>query len=227
MFQHGIAVAPVADRLESPVIGLPGGSLEGPAEADRGVESRLKRLDDGTSVWEPRAQDGQALGQVLNAAAGSSLAAVQWEEPVEPGEAGLALRVQGSSLLLLPGEYGDVQVEVELEVDRFEGTVGLAHHVQSASDAGLFLISVPSGGSRLVALVEGVEESMAEAEAALDSGILHLAVFAAGRHSRGMQDGEVVVHGHRAPLESGGCGIFLSGNGVVRILSLRVIPIVE
>ena len=68
---------------------------------------------------------------------------------------------------------------------------------------------------------------MAEGQATLGSNPLRLAAFAAGRHFRGLHNGEVVVHGHRAPLESGGCGVFLEGDGVVRILSIRVIPIVE
>lgn len=228
VFQHGIAVAPTKDRLETAVIGTAPWSLDSTGgDADGSVESRLKRLDDGTSVWEPLAEDGEALGLILRAAEGSSLAAVQWVEPVEAGEAGLALRVQGNSLLLLPGRFGDVQVEGELEVNQFIGTVGLAHHVRSSTEAGLFLVSVPSGEGRLVTLGEGREEPMAEGRASLDSSTLSLAAFAAGRHFRGLQNQEVVVHGHRAALESGACGIFLDGEGVVRILSMKVIPVVE
>ncbi|NHZ73520.1 MAG: hypothetical protein GWP16_03510 [Nitrospirae bacterium] len=228
VFQHGIAVAPAEDRLETGAMEIvpepPDSSAE---EADSGVESRLRRLEDGSIVWEPKAEDSGALGLVLSAAPGSSLEAVQWQEPVGSGQNGLAVRVQGSSLLLLPDEYGDVQVEADLEIDQFEGTVGLAHHVRSAGDAGLFLISTPSGKGRLSALSGGKEEVMAQGEATLGSGPLRLAAFAAGGHFRGLQDGEVVIHGHRATLENGRCGILLDGEGVVRILSIKVIPIVE
>jgi len=228
VFQHGIAVMPAEGHTETPAVATASDlTVPAPEDADRGIESRLKRLDDGTSVWTPKAGDDRALGLILSAAPGSSLEAVQWQEPVEPGQSGLALRVQGSSLLLLPGEYGDVQVEADLQVDQFEGAVGLAHHVRSANEAGLFMISTPSGESRLIALAGGEEEVMAQGEATLDSGALSISAFAAGRHFRGMQDGNVVVHGHRAALESGSCGIFLDGEGVVRILSIKLIPIVE
>ena len=228
VFQHGIAVMSVEGHTQTAAVAIASDlTVPPPEDADSSIESRLKRLEDGTTVWTPKAGDDQALGLVLSAAPGFSLETVQWQEPVESGQSGLALRVQGSSLLLLPGEYGDVQVEADLEVDKFEGTVGLAHHVRSANEAGLFLISTPSGESRLIALADGKEEVMAEGETTLGSGPLHLSAFAAGRHFRGMQDGEVVVHGHRAALESGSCGIFLDGEGVVRILSIKLIPIVE
>jgi len=107
-------------------------------------------------------------------------------------------------------------------------------HTESAAVATAPDLTVPppedadsSFESRLIASSGGEKEGMAEGKAALGSGTLRLAAFAAGRHFRGMLDGEPVVHGHRAALESGGCGILLDGEGVVRILSMKIIPAVE
>lgn len=228
VFRHGLAVAQGEDRLEAAAVEIePRSPVASGAGAAGGVESRLESSEDGTSIWEPLAEDGQALSLVLRPADGSSSIPVEWEEPVGPGESGLGLRVSGRSMLVLPGEFGDVQVEAELEIGEFDGTVGLAHHVRSTRDAGVFLVSTTSGEAHLAAYVEGAEVVMAKGEVTLDSSVLRLAVFAAGRHFRGLQNGEVVVHGHRPPLAEGGWGLVLDGRGVVRIRSMKIISIVE
>jgi len=59
------------------------------------------------------------------------------------------------------------------------------------------------------------------------AGLSTAVAFWVGRHFRGLQNGEVVVHGHRPPLAEGGWGLVLDGRGVVRIRSMKIISIVE
>lgn len=227
VFRHGVAVA------------VSGGEAEGASEVESGdtasqvngtagtPESRLRRFEDGTTIWQPWSGDGEAIGTILQPAAGSSTVAVQWEESVEASSAGLSLRVDGSTILVLPGDYGGVQVEAELESVGFDGVVGVAHHVRGVGDTGLFTISIPSGDVALITREAGREDVMARGSVSGDMSTLRLAVFAAGRHFRGMQSGEVVVHGHRSALTEGAAGLYLAGRGVVRILSLKAVPLVE
>lgn len=221
VYKHRIAVAPdVSPQPEAPVEHLA-------AEAVSRPEERLKQSEDGSITWFPEPGDREALGLVLQAAPGGSLEAVAWVEPTAGADHGLALRVDGRSLLLLPEEYEDVQVEAELELDSFEGTVGLAHHARSVEEAGLFQVAVPSGAMNLSIISAGGEEILGRASRDLPSESVRLAVFAAGRHFRGMLDDEVVAHGHRSALPAGGCGLLVDGSGTIRIVSLRIIPITE
>ena len=228
VFQHGIAVARTDDQVSaspadsSPISEEPLAGEEGEARP-----SRLVTLEDSSVTWTPLAEDSQALGGILKPAAGSSMSPVEWEEPSEPGLSGLGLRVAGRSMLVVPGVFGDVQVEAELDVGGFQGAVGLTHHVRSISDAGVFLVSTSSGEAHLAVTVDGKEDVMTRGQTEIEPDLVRLAVFAAGRHFRGLQDGEVVVHGHRPPLEEGACGLVLDGVGVVRILSLKITPIVD
>lgn len=228
VFQHGIAVARADDQVSaSPADGSPVSEEPLGGEEGESGPSRLVTLEDGSVTWTPLAEDSQALGETLRPADGSSMTPVEWDEPVEPGVSGLGLRVAGRSMLVLPGEFGDVQVEADLDLSGFQGAVGLAHHVRSTSDGGVFMVTTTSGEAHLAVTVDGEEDVMTRAQTEIGPGLVHFAVFAAGRHFRGLQDGEVVVHGHRPPLEEGACGLVLDGVGVVRILSLKITPIVD
>jgi uncharacterized membrane protein len=221
VYQHRIAVAAEVSPLpEEPV-------EESDAEEASRPEERLTRSEDGSLAWIPEPGDREALGSLLRAAPGGDLEAVAWVEPTAGEDRGLSLRVAGRALLLLPEEYEDVQVEAELKLDSFAGTAGLAHHVQSVEEAGLFKVAVPSGAMSLSTITAGGEEILGRASRDLPSDSVRLAVFAAGRHFRGMLDDEVVVHGHQPALPAGGCGLLVDGSGTIRIVALRLIPIIE
>ncbi|MGB3562936.1 MAG: DUF2231 domain-containing protein [Thermoanaerobaculia bacterium] len=221
VYKHRIAVA-------AEVSPMPETLVEGSdAQAASRPEDRLTRLDDGSLDWIPEPGDREALGSLLRAAPGGDLEAVAWAEPTAGEARGLALRVAGRALLLLPEEYEDVQVEAALELESFEGTVGLVHHARSVEEAGLFQVAVPSGAMSLSTISAGGEEILGRASIDLPSESVRLAVFAAGRHFRGMLDDEVVVHGHQSALPAGGCGLLVDGSGTIRIVSLRVIPITD
>jgi uncharacterized membrane protein len=221
VYVHRIAVAPeIASSAE------PSGSAARTELVNR-PEDRLVRDEDGSVTWNPEPGDREAIGTVLQAAPGGSHDAVAWVEPKAGEDRGLTLRVDGRALLLLPEEYKDVQVEAVLELNSFAGTVGLAHHVRSLEEAGLFQVSVPSGEVHLLTLTADDEETLARSSMDWPSGSVEIAVFAAGRHFRGMLDGEVVVHGHQRALPAGGCGLLVDGTGTIRIVSLGLIPIIE
>lgn len=220
VYQHGLAVQrPVAELEVEPVSGAATGSSEETATA---AKDRLVRRDDGALVWRPNPGDRDALGEVLTAAVGSSLDTVRWVE--DGGDKGLTVDVAGSTTLLFPGTFSDVQVEITVELLGFEGTVGLVHHLAQNGDAGFFTISTEDTVS--LSDVRGGERSVLGQEAAaLPIGSFTAAVSSAGRHLKGLLNAETVAHGHVVPGPAGACGLQLEGRGTLRILQASVIPL--
>lgn len=217
VYRHGLAVQrPAAEAEIEPAGAATSGSEEMAAARDRLVER-----EDGTLVWRPKPGDRDALGEVLTAAPGSSLDAVRWVET--GGDEGLTLDVAGSTILLFPGTFSDVQVEVTVELLGYEGTVGLVHHLAQNGDGGLFAIST-EGAASLSDVRRDKRSVLDEKAAALPAGSLTLAVSSAGRHLKGLLNGETVTHGHVAPGPAGACGFQLEGRGTLRITQASVIP---
>jgi hypothetical protein len=151
---------------------------------------------------------------------------VRASSPAAGGRQGLALTVAGRTLLALPGSFGDVQVDAELELAGFEGTVGLAHHVQGPDRAGLLRVTLPAGEVALVTLRQDAAPKLLDrARRALPEGAVQLGVYAVGRHLRGMVGGETVLHGHEPALPDGRVGLLLDGRGEVTVRSIIVTPI--
>jgi uncharacterized membrane protein len=221
VYQYGVAVAENDDS------GRDGAELvlETETTTDSGSEAadRLVKGNDGSLAWSPRPLDREALGAVLTPAPGTSASAVSWVQP-QSGAKGLGLSVDGEALLLLPGAFGDVKVEAELDAGSFEGELGLVHHVVSGSQAGLLTLSFPGGELTLASRDGEVSKRLAKATRALPVNPFRLTVTAAGRHFHGFLDDERVVHGHEPPPGDGGCGLFFRGQGELRILSMTVTP---
>ena len=218
VYRHAVAVA------------APAGALSGEAgtelvpSANGPPEPRLRRTEEGALVWRPAPEDGEALGTLLEPLSGKS--EVRASSPAAGGREGLALTVTGRTLLALPGSFGDVQVDAELELAGFEGTVGLAHHVQGPDRAGLLRMTLPAGELALVTLRGGaVPKVLDRARRALPDGAVELGVYAVGRHLRGIVSGETLFHGHEPALPDGRVGLLLDGEGVVTVRSITVTPI--
>jgi len=188
-----------------------------PSGSSVSPHDRWVQEEDGTRVWRPSPEDGAALGSVLTAAEGSSLEAVA-------AGSGLTLRVDGRAVLVLPGEYGDVQVEADLDLSGLDGLAGVIHHVADASHFGAFALA-STGEAVLLDVEEGERKKLATASVEPAEGAVTLAVSAVGRHLKGFVDGEQVTHGHTGEDPAGGAGLLLEGRGEIRVLEVRVIPL--
>ncbi|MEM9555265.1 MAG: DUF2231 domain-containing protein [Acidobacteriota bacterium] len=235
VYEHGIGVqTPVADLAVPSTPESPGDTTTEPEDdppvvADWGPpESRLVAADDGTLLWSPVAADTAALGSILRAAPGSSLDAVTPLDDTgtvdEQNTEGLPLDIEGRAMLLLPGTFGDVQIDLEVDAASFDGTIGLVHHATALDSAGFFTISA-TGSARLEARDGDSRKVLDEQAATKPDRPFELSVSSAGRHLKGFVDGTMVAHGHIAPGAPGGCGLWLDGAGTVRIVSLRVTPL--
>ena len=233
VYEHGLGVrgtaAAAGTGRAAGAVPEGGGEATGPGETARapgaGAEPSSEarptpeRRPDGTLVWRPGPGDTGAVGTVLTAAAGTSADAVE----AEAAEDGLTLHVSGSALLVLPQTFGDVQVDAELVLEDFEGTVGVAHHV--AGDAGGLFTLTRDGAATLLDRRAGEDEVLGRGEVAMPEGTMTLAVSAAGSHLKGLVDGRTVAHGHVAADPPGTCGLWLDGTGTVRLVSLTVTPL--
>jgi len=212
VYGHGLAVAS-AEPAPAPVPVLT--TLADPPS------SRLIEEPQGGLTWAPAAGDGGALGDLLTAPEGGSLAAVQALDP--PTLEGLWLRVDGQALLLLPGLWGDVEVEAFVDRGSFEGTIGLAHHVHGPADHDLLTVST-DGITTLAQTLAGSSTEQAATRVSAEP-VIQLAVRASGSHLKGLVGGKLAVHGHVAPRAPGAVGLFLSGRGEVRVDRVRVTPL--
>jgi hypothetical protein len=213
VFRHGLGVAAVqrAEPLEPEV----------PTDQQGPPGERLTLGADGALRWTPLPGDAAALGTILTHAPGAPVDTISVEVDADPE--GVGLVVSGAALLFLPEEFGNVHVDVELDLSGFEGTVGIVHHGRDFENFEAFVL-YPDGsgvlerreGSRIQSLDRGRIPPAGER--------VRLAVSAVGRHFYGRVDGEMVAHGHAPPWGSGRCGLFLDGAGIVRVFSVTVTP---
>lgn len=220
VYEHGLAVKrPV---VEPAVVTSPSPAETAAEEETASAQDRLLEAEDGTLIWRPAAGDRNALGEVLKPFSRSGGDAVRWVEG--NSREGLTLEVSGPAVLLLPGTFSDVQVDLTLELLGFEGTVGLVHHLARSGDGGFLAVS--SGGpANLSDLRSGQRKVLDEKTVALPAETFTLSVSSAGRHLKGFLDGKMVLHGHIAPGPAGACGLQFEGQGKLRIHEAKVIPL--
>lgn len=219
VYQHGVGV-----QVLEPEFSTDDHLATESASVDEAIgppADRLVERADGGLEWRPTGEDGAAIGEVLRAATNSSLDGVR---ALPAAGEGLRVAVDGEATLLLPGTFGDVMVEVEVELIDYEGSLGVVHHASGASDRGGF--SVNTEGTAVL------EDHRAQKRTELDrqpidlpSGRFVLAVSAAGRHLKGLVDGRTVTHGHIAAGPDGSGGLRFEGQGTVRIVRLLIQPL--
>ncbi len=217
VYRYGVGVKaagsePAASAAPQPAAG----------EVTVDVRSRLVQGENGGFEWRPLPADVAALGEVISPAPGSDPAAVSAVAGPSEG-AGLELAVDGASLLVLPGTFGDVVVEAEVDISGFEGTVGIAHHVAAADVAVFFTVST-GGEASLLRRIGREVEVFDSADVAAPTDMLALQSSVAGHHFKGFLDGRMTVHGHGDSGDPGTVGLVVDGQGVIRILRVTVTP---
>jgi uncharacterized membrane protein len=218
VYRYGLAVERAQEKA---AVEVPAPAIEAVPGDDAAL--RLTRESDGALVWRPIAADVAALGQVVQAIQGTSLDVISAASAGESAE-GLPLTVEGRVILQLADGIGDVQVDAELELVSFDGTLGVAHHLGENEGGGFFVVKT-TGAASLFDQRQGELEVLSEEITELPAGRFVLSVSSAGRHLKGMQDGKTVVHGHIPPDEPGGTGLLLEGSGVIWVHSVRVTPL--
>ncbi len=224
VFRHGLAVRTQADREHLPKSDgterhRDGGDEIAGAGSDAAPALRVEA--DGSRIWTPGGRAATGIGTILTSLGGGAPPGLS----ASAGAPGLILEIDGSGLALLEAPCGDVQVEAEVAFGAFEGSFGLAHHISDDGSGGLFTLTVPSARANLSIREGGEVRTLDNGESSSGAGPMTLAVSGAGRHFRGLIDGELVAHAHQTALPDGRCGLYYDGVGSVRLIALRAIPV--
>ena len=171
--------------------------------------------EDGSWSWEPGAGAQRALTERFRFFEGSPE-----DLNVEEQDGQLALRLEGGPVLFVTGDsLASIQGDVTLNLDRFDGSVRVVHHVRDAQNYNF--LGLEDGKMRQGRVRDGVTEIFDEEEQA-GAGWFTLRVVADGTHFRGYVNGKLVVHGHSDAPAPGPVGLRLEGSGTV-LLRLIVI----
>jgi uncharacterized membrane protein len=215
VYRHGIAVS--QSGSEAPAAPAKAEALA-PAE-DAGAPGYL---EDGSFVWSPAAGDAPALAEILEPLGPAEVQVAR----EAPGSKGISLATSGRALLALPGSWENARIEARIDASAFRGTVSLGARADGERNAALLRFAT-DGGAALVALRQGQEEILDEAERRLPAGEVTVALSVSGRHWKGFVDGRSVVHGHASLPAPGRMVLLLDGTGTLRVVSVRITPMNE
>ncbi len=185
-----------------------------PTDAMAEVEPGLTM---GESGWQWRPQSARAWTERVRWLEGTAEAVQTRLDTLDTGGVALATTPESPVLFVVPDTLGAVQVTAELNLDAFDGSVALVHHVRGAETYDFLRVS--SGALRLGRRAGGTETPFAESTHE-PTGWQTLRVVGDGTHFRGYVDGEMVVHGHGEAAPSGTVGMRLIGDGTVRLRRL-------
>jgi uncharacterized membrane protein len=192
-------------------------------EVDSTYLSRFVEDPSGGFSWRPAKEDRGALGFLLSPADGSALDAAVWHDAVESVD-GLPLLIEGRSMLLFPGSFGDVELAAEMTLERFSGRVGLAYGVEDTANARILMFEMPGDVVRLVSLSDDKEDEMASGSSSLNEPA-QFSVSVTGSHIKGISSGKTVLHTHNKGSAVAPLGLFFDGQGVAVIRSVTAVPL--
>jgi hypothetical protein len=211
VYRHGVAVTAGEAAADTVVA-----SMRVPA-----AHAAVVHRDDGGLDWEPLPADYAVLSGIVEVSALPGVLA-----PDTSGAAtgtGLALQVDGRAFLLLPGSFGDVRVQADLDLAHFSGTAGVVHHYQDSATYETFQVTGPTCG---LVSYSGGKAKVLEEGTGLDSlQAAMISVSSAGEHIKGYVDERTAAHAHMEAPPPGRTGLFLDGRGVVVIQSMHVEPL--
>jgi uncharacterized membrane protein len=213
VFRHGVAVS--AQPVHAT---LPTAAENSPRES--ATPNGFIHLEDGSAVWKPNPGDEAAFREILTPIGATAVRVAT--DPV--GTGGLSLLVSGRTLLAFPDEWEDLQLEAQMDLSEFDGTVALGARVVGDSTGGFVRIR-SDGATKLVARQASEEVILDEAQPTLSGEVTMLGLSAVGRHWKGFVDGVTVVHGHSQFALSGRAALLIDGAGTVRLISVRISPV--
>jgi len=137
------------------------------------------------------------------------------------GTAGMVFQVNGSGIIALPGQFGDVGVSASVDPTGFTGELALVHHAQSVAEWEGFRLTT-GNKVQLVQARGGKEVVLAKSSLLFPRETTSLRVTSAEGHYKGLMDGDMVVHGHGPSGPEGMVGLLYSGQGMLKVYSLSV-----
>lgn len=172
--------------------------------------------EDGSWQWAPGAGARHVLEEEFRFLEGS----LEDLHIDEAQDSLLPLSLQGGSALFVMGDaLASIQADILLNVEQFDGSVRLVHHVQDPQNYDF--LALEEGMIRQGRMKDGAM-NVFEEETQAASGWLAMRAVSDGRHFRGYVGEEMRVHGHDNPPEPGPVGLRLEGTGTVLLKSINV-----
>lgn len=136
---------------------------------------------------------------------------------LDTGGVALTLTPEAPVLFVVPDTLGAVQVTAELNLEEFNGTVSLLHHVQDARNYDFLSVGGEAGRQGRVTGGEGAVMDEAPGD---QSGWLTVRAVGDRTHFRGYLGSELVTHPHGEAAGPGMVGLRLEGTGMVQLRRL-------
>jgi uncharacterized membrane protein len=201
VFEQGVGVRKVIQTITN-------------ENAESNQVKMLNSFEDGSWSWTPVTGSPGQLFEGFQFFMGK-------EEDLEPasGPDNLLFNVKGPVLFVNNQVLSGVQMDLEFNLDRFNGTVWLIHHAQDQQNYDY--LSAGLGKMVLGRIVKGKNKILEEKSITL-SGNTTLRVVGSGKHFRGYLNGELVLHGHAGGQPAGFTGLKIEGTGSLGISKLVV-----
>ena len=217
VFQHGVGVQAV--EVENPVEHEHDdhGDSHEDSEADSSTTATPTVTENGSWTWQPTGS-AEGMDRVFKWFSGS-------------GEAASARIIEdrGSVLVLQPEDtpqffaydqpLASLQADVSVNLDDFDGSLRLTHHVQDADNYSFLAVE---DGVMKQGRVQNGETAIMDEKPFTPSGWQTLRVVADKTHFRGYADGSLITHGHGDAPAPGTVGLRLEGTGTALVGSLDV-----
>ncbi|MFC2085585.1 DUF2231 domain-containing protein [Bacteroidota bacterium] len=195
------------------------GDLGGRMVFGHGVGVATPPVLETTARPDVSAEEAGSLGAVL----GHSLTIVSGdpsETVLAADSTVLTVYLQREDLVFVTDEaYNSVQIEVELNLDRFKGRAS-AYYGFVSDDATDYIEF--SGGTVEQGRVSDGKSKSFDTAILTTNGWFTLTAVSDGSHFRGYVDGALVVHGHDDASADGAVGFGFDGSGLVQVRGLSI-----
>jgi len=126
------------------------------------------------------------------------------------------------TLILFPEFVSNLELQTQLNFDKFEGIVRLVHHFSSLDQYDF--LEASSTEVLLGRIVGGKKKIFDSAKPNLSKAVTLKAVGTEG-HFRGYSDNELLTHGHGPDFPAGKLGLYLKGSGLISLNELSATEI--
>ena len=204
VFEHGVGVQAMA-ALEAQV-------QQQQAELDRSrAQAEGPEVDDdGSWRWTPGAYAAEAFHEAFSFRAGDIGVATRAEADEDPA---VALEPAGlPALFVFDQPLHSLQADLALNLDDFNGTLQIVHHVQ---DTLTYLFTEIAAGTMRQGRMQNGQADIMDQKAFAGQGWQQIRVVADRTHFRAYAGGTLITHGHGPAPESGPVGLRLDGTGTV------------
>ncbi len=187
------------------------------------AKAGIIRLESHAWEWEPGRAADQILKSEFNWLEGSfNDLNVTVEQDSVYGEVA-AFHLQNSKTMFVVDEsIKNVQASLRLNLDNFQGSVMIMHHLQDRTTYDF--VGIEDGQMQLGRVEKG-ELKVEDQDAVRLNGWFAMRAVGDGRHFRGYVNDELITHGHVEELPTGKVGLLIKGSGSILLDRIAAQPL--